>query len=462
MPTRNKAPKPSCRRQGSRKTLVESVLLLLGVFAAVTAKADRVIEDTDDAQREEGRAYIVVPYVFSTEALETGVGAVYFRHGVFQPQDGLFVTGFGTTNSSYALFGGMTNVQLADRLFFNPMIGAMSNDQQRFYGDYGYDVGTVRSGTNDSSEDDFVFGSGIDAYVHLTFRYVFPIGAGEEPQPHRYTTSSGLLADGSTYRDTWNPFESGRTVLHVRPFYQRRTLEVGPDNVDLIHDYLDFQEGDEPDISTNGLEVALEYDNRDFAPNPSRGSLTRLKVTRDFGAFDSFDSWTNVDFSFAKYWDLGDSDRFAHRVFAANVWSSYTPTWETEAVTPDFVAVRHRPPSNRGATLGGVERLRGFPRGRFNDKAAIYYAAELRLIPKWDPFRNWPIIRSWPWRWWQAVVFAEAGRVAPDWDLGDLHEDLKWTAGAGVRVMIGGGIIRLDMAASEENTQWWVMAKQAF
>jgi len=28
--------------------------------------------------------------------------------------------------------------------------------------------------------------------------------------------------------------------------------------------------------------------------------------------------------------------------------------------------------------------------------------------------------------------------------------------------MIGGGIIRVDFAASEESTQWWVMARQAF
>lgn len=106
--------------------------------------------------------------------------------------------------------------------------------------------------------------------------------------------------------------------------------------------------------------------------------------------------------------------------------------------------------------------MRGYPRGRFNDKAAIYYAAELRLIPNWDPFRNWPLIRNWPWRWWQAVGFVEAGRVAPSWNLGDLHEDLKWSAGAGIRAMIGGGVIRVDFAKSDESFQFWVMANQAF
>jgi hypothetical protein len=39
---------------------------------------------------------------------------------------------------------------------------------------------------------------------------------------------------------------------------------------------------------------------------------------------------------------------------------------------------------------------------------------------------------------------------------------MKWSAGAGFRAMIGGGIIRLDYAVSDETSVWWVMAKQAF
>jgi hypothetical protein len=72
------------------------------------------------------------------------------------------------------------------------------------------------------------------------------------------------------------------------------------------------------------------------------------------------------------------------------------------------------------------------------------------------------VIRNWPWRWWQVVGFAEAGRVAPSWSIGDLHGDLKWSAGAGIRAMIGAGIIRLDFATSDESAQFWVMANQAF
>ena len=44
-----------------------------------------------------------------------------------------------------------------------------------------------------------------------------------------------------------------------------------------------------------------------------------------------------------------------------------------------------RPPSDMGASLGGFERLRAFPTYRFSDKAALLYAAELRLTSKLGP-----------------------------------------------------------------------------
>jgi hypothetical protein len=444
-----------------RKSVFRALLAL--VLTATNLYADQITVDQSDPEREGRPPSIIVPFAFSTEALETGLGAVFFRKAVFQPQDGFFLTGYGTSNSSFGLFGGMTNLRLSKRLFFSPTVGFMDNDQQRFYGDFGYELGgTPPSGSNESDQDDFVFGGGIDSYLHLTFRYVLPIGAGKGSQPHRYTTNEGVLAEGSTHLGHWNPATSGRTFVVLRPFYQRRTLDVTDENVDLFPPIFPAQPGEEVDFSTNGIMLGIEYDNTDFVTNPSRGSMTKFDVHRDFGAFDSLNSWTSLDFSFAKYWSLGDSKAFAQRVLAANVWAAYSPTWDAELVAPDVVAISNRPPGNRGATLGGVERQRGYPRGRFNDKAAINYTVELRLIPHWDPFRNWPIIRKWPWRWWQVVGFAEFGRVAPSWNFGDLHEDMKWTAGAGIRAMIGGGIIRFDFAASDEASQIWVMARQAF
>jgi hypothetical protein len=125
------------------------------VLIATSVSADQLTVEQGDPGREGRPPSIIVPYAFSTEALETGLGAVYYRKGTFQSHDGLFVTGYGTSNSSFGLFGGMTNVQLSKRLFFSPTIGFMSNDQQRFYGDFGYEIGGAPpSGSNGSGEND--------------------------------------------------------------------------------------------------------------------------------------------------------------------------------------------------------------------------------------------------------------------------------------------------------------------
>jgi hypothetical protein len=93
--------------------------LLIVVLAATNVSADQITIDQSDAGRERQRPSIIVPYAFSTEALKTGIGAVYYRKGTFKPHDGFFLTGYGTSNSSFGLFGGMTNLQLSKRLFFN-------------------------------------------------------------------------------------------------------------------------------------------------------------------------------------------------------------------------------------------------------------------------------------------------------------------------------------------------------
>jgi hypothetical protein len=206
--------------------------LLVVVLAATNVYADQLTVDQSDARREGQRPSIIVPYAFSTEALKTGVGAVYYRKGAFQSHDGFFLTGYGTSNTSFGLFGGMTNLQLSKRLFFNPTIGFMSNDQQRFYGDLGFEIGGAPpSGSNESDENDFVFGSGIDSYLHLTFRYVLPIGAGSDPQPHRYTPSvpaatHNRIATRPT-RDCW-PTDRRSWATGTRPGAVARSLSCVP------------------------------------------------------------------------------------------------------------------------------------------------------------------------------------------------------------------------------------------
>jgi hypothetical protein len=71
--------------------------------------------------------------------------------------------------------------------------------------------------------------------------------------------------------------------------------------------------------------------------------------------------------------------------------------------------------------------MRGYPEGRFNDRSAVYYAAEYRHIPDWNPLKNfgWLNRRNAHVQWLQYVVGVEVGRVADEFDLGELHSDMK-------------------------------------
>ena len=102
--------------------------------------------------------------------------------------------------------------------------------------------------------------------------------------------------------------------------------------------------------------------------------------------------------------------------------------------------------------------MRGYRAGRFSDQAAIYYTAEYRLIPEWNPLAEVSWLKSLGIAWWQFVPFVEVGRVAETWNLDELHSDMKWDAGLGLRVMVKGLIVRVDTAVSDEGVgvQMWV------
>jgi hypothetical protein len=184
-----------------------------------------------------------------------------------------------------------------------------------------------------------------------------------------------------------------------------------------------------------------------------------LGLSRDFGAFNSSSSWTFWQAEVDQYFELGDLPRIRQAVLALDAWTGGTPSWERRADG----TVANRPPAYAGATLGGLWRMRAYPSQRFNDRAAIYYAAELRVIPDWNPFEAWPAFQDYAEvEWLQVVPFIELGRVAPEWDLGELHSSMKWSTGLGIRAWASGFVLRIDTAFSDEGGQVQMMISQPF
>jgi len=140
------------------------------------------------------------------------------------------------------------------------------------------------------------------------------------------------------------------------------------------------------------------------------------------------------------------------------MWAAYAPTYDVHSISDD----NGKPPYLTGPTLGGFWRMRGYPANRFHDKAAIYYSAEYRLMPEWQPFGEIDLLDPLKIRWWQIVGVVEAGRVAPSWDLGTLHSDMKYDFGIGLRGMFYAAVGRIDFIMSDEGVVFTAMLGQSF
>jgi hypothetical protein len=390
-----------------------------------------------------------IPYGFYNEHFGVAVGYVYGVVGYPQKQSALLGTVMAGTEGSAMGFimGRDIRISLSERLFIDPIaqIGSFRNIES--YIDGNPEFAGERAGTNDSHEDNYVEGDGWDNFFRIRFKYLLPIGHGSNQIVDTVEVERGLIKPNTSRSMSWSPMISGKTYLELTPFYRWQEIDG---------DFLDT------DNKTNGLKFALFRDNRDFIPSPSKGSALLLQATKDYGWFDSSDSWTTVSTEFDKYFSLGQSGRFRQRVIALNFWTADTPSWKSSMIGGEKT-ISHRAPPFAGSTLGGVWRMRAYPSQRFNDKAAIYYAAEWRMIPWWNPFDRWPLLQKHlEIAWWQWVPFVEVGRVAPSWNLDELHSDMKWDAGFGIRAMAKGIVVRVGTAVSEEGFGVQMMVSQPF
>jgi hypothetical protein len=385
-------------------------------------------------------------FPFYSDSFGAAVGYVYSIVGSPQSHSALMATAMvGTKGSAMAfLMGRDIRVFGVERLFMDPIVssGYFVDNNAFINGNPAYP--NERAGSNESEKNNYVIGSGWDNYFRITFKYLLPIGNGKDQVVSAYRIKVGQLESGATGGTSWNPLESGRTYLQVRPFY--REQQVNSDFVDSVQ-------------RTNGLDYAVYWDNREFPVNPSKGNSLLLKVSQDYGWGNSSNSWTVYSAEYDQYFSLGSTDTIRQRVLAFDIWTAYSPSWE---VQPDGT-INNRPPTYAGATLGGLWRMRGYPSQRFSDKAGIYYGAEYRMIPSWNPFNNWTWLQQHLGvQWVQFVPFVEAGRVDTSWSFSGLNSGMKWDAGLGFRAMAKGLVVRIDLAGSSEGGSVAMMVSQPY
>jgi hypothetical protein len=419
------------------------LFFVLVVFVVSPAFGQGVRVGPDDQIVE---STLSLPYAFYNENFGFAAGYVYGVVGRPQKQATLLATLIGGTKGSAMgfLVGRDLQMPRVERLFMDPILSVGYFKDAEAYIDGNPNFPGERAGSNDSDPDNYITGDGWDNFFRLRFKYLLPIGDGRDRIIAAYKIRDGLLESGATGGNSLNPLADGRSYLELRPFY--RWLQIDGEDLDQ-------------DLKTNGLDFSVFWDNRDFYANPTRGFGVRTRCSRDFGWLDSSNSWTNVDGELDLYIPFTLGDWLRQGVLALDAWTSYSPTWDER---PDG-NITNRPPAYTGSTLGGLWRMRGYPSQRFNDKAAVYYAAEVRLIPRWNPFERWEWLQKHVGiQWLQFVPFVEIGRVAPEYDVSTLHSDMKWNAGLGLRAWAKGIVARIDAAYSEEGVGVQMMISQPF
>ncbi len=436
--------------KGFMRCVAWGLTVFLLMVCAGVAQAGRTVNTPpaitmDVGQEKPEPQAMAAPYAFKTDTLDWAYGVAAGGSGYIQEQAGIFGAVMGSSNSSKGIYLVGWNFQAPfwKRLFVDYNLSWGDYTKQRIYIDGSPGYTNKTAGGNDSKSSDYLEGPGEDNWAEFRFRYVFPWGASAESPINTYRLKKGILASKPTGGQEWNPFNSGVTTLEARTFWRERTLEL---------------KQAQPINKTNGVELTLIYNNTDFPTNPSQGSIQRVAVTRDFGLWESSQTWTTVEAEASKFFTLSNNSKwFKQSVLALNVWTIDTPSWEEKDGRNES-----RPPPYLGATLGGFWRMRGYPTGRFNDQAAIYYGAEWRVIPQWQPLPKISWLRFFKIDWWQFVGFAEAGRVADTWSLGELHSDMKWDVGVGLRLMAIKAVVRLDVAYSDEGVGIWAMVGHPF
>jgi len=390
----------------------------------------------NEEEREAVPDRLVVPFVFYNDTIGLAAGVTFAGRGLLQPQTTFWSTAVVADSGTRFLFFGARDFRTAwtDRLFYDVRFAVGDFSEIDVYADGNPDFPDEIAGSNTSDPENFINSEGTDNAVDLEFKYLLPLGAGRQQTDFEVVLRNGLVVAGGRDPKGWNPFTSGLTTIKLRPFYRSQDTESGLGDSEL---------------TTAFVSLALEYDNTDFSVNPSRGSRQKISVSRDWGALDSSSPWTAIDFELSKFFSLGETARARQRVLALNFWIIDTPTWNSGNEADGF----HRPPPYAGASLGGLRRMRGYPEGRFNGRSAVYYSAEYRYTPHWNAPSEWAILKRFniDLDWLQFVGFAEAGRVADEFDLSELHSDIQWSGGLGLRAFANHLIVRAELAASDED-----------
>ncbi|WP_281544574.1 BamA/TamA family outer membrane protein [Grimontia sp. SpTr1] len=285
----------------------------------------------------------------------------------------------------------------------------------------------------------------VKSYVSTSGSY----GLGVENRTYLNGDTLRLLADGwishapgyywgigrDAAENSDNKTKQQAQILKLSPkvsyqFLSESYITVGWDFQRLTH-----QESDGPILSGSALDdaissgavMALEYDSRDFEPNPERGRLVSAEWVSYRDAFGSDFNYDRFTLNYREYQRLSKDSILA--------WDIYG-----QGVTGDV-------PWYAYSELGSDKRMRGYYIGQYRDRYQL--SAQMEWRHQFNARHG-------------MVTWVGAGNIAPD---ADALFDNSWlpTAGIGYRFAFKPRInVRFDFGIGKDSSGFYFHINEAF
>lgn len=181
------------------------------------------------------------------------------------------------------------------------------------------------------------------------------------------------------------------------------------------------------DASSSGVLVGMEYDTRDFEPNPMRGQFLDVEWIANRDSLGSDEDYDNLVANYRVYQQWSDTTIIAMEVYSQSIFG--------DAPWFDY------------AQLGDDQRMRGYYQGQYRDKHQLSTQVEIRhTIAGRHGVVGW----------------LGAGNIAPTYH--ELFEN-SWlpTVGVGYRFAFKARInVRVDLGVSKDSTGFYFQINEAF
>jgi len=181
------------------------------------------------------------------------------------------------------------------------------------------------------------------------------------------------------------------------------------------------------DASSSGVLVGMEYDTRDFEPNPMRGQFLDVEWIANRDSLGSDEDYDNLVANYRVYQQWSDTTIIAMEVYSQSIFG--------DAPWFDY------------AQLGDDQRMRGYYQGQYRDKHQLSTQVEIRhTIAGRHGVVGW----------------LGAGNIAPTYH--ELFEN-SWlpTVGVGYRFAFKARInVRVDLGVGKDSTGFYFQINEAF